>query len=159
MAFGAVPSKVVFTFWHSSFQKIIKMNNPDYWVSAAGLHPLIVEALLENGRLTEDDLSGETPSMDFISECMQDKDFIVRREAVVALARFGSKQAVDAAIGMLHDSHWDVRRHAARTLGDLGDPVAILRLNDVLRQETWHYLVRKEATLAVKKLQGRSPSG
>jgi len=158
LAFGRVTSKVVFTYEPSSFQKIMKMANRDFPVNAASLNPLILEAMLEDERLVEEDLSGEPPAMDFLIQCTNDKDFIVRREAVAALARFSSKQAVDAAIRMLHDSHWDVRKYAARTLGELGDTVAIQPLNDLLECETWEHLVRKEATLALNKLQPKIPS-
>lgn len=158
MAFGRVPSKVLFTYEHSSFRKIMKLDSRDFPVSAASLHPVILEAMLEDKRLTEGELSGEPPTINFMIECMQDKDFIVRREAVAGLARFSSKHAVDAAIRMLHDSHWDVRKYAARTLGDFGDPVAIQPLKDLLQRERWEHFVRKEAALALKKLQRKTPS-
>jgi len=151
--FGGFPSKVVLTLDPSSFQKVTRIANPD----CPGLHPLILRLMLEDGTLTEQDVSGDPPTMAFLSDCMDDEDFIVRREAVVALERFSSKQAVNAAVKMLHDGHWAVRRYAARALGNLGDASAIEPLNELLLREIWQHLVRKEAALALKKLRGLSP--
>lgn len=155
MALGRVPSKVILTYDPSSFRKIVKMNNPEFPVNVDSIHPLILEAMLEDERLSEEDLAGHPPTMDFLIDCTQEKDWIVRREAVAGLARFRTKEAVDIAIGMLHDKHWDVRKYAARTLGRLGDLSAIDPLKELLHREVWEYFVRKEAILALKKLQAQ----
>ena len=112
----------------------------------------------EDGRLTEDEDLTEEPTIDFLLECLIDKSFIVRREAIIALRRFKDKQAVDALTQALKDRNWDIRRNAAITLGDMGDSKAIGPLSQLLRTETWHHLVRKEARIALKKLKVKNSS-
>ncbi len=57
-------------------------------------------------------------------------------------------------INDLKDKHWDVRRNATLILGEIGDSKAIEPLRELLRTETWEHLVRKEATIALKKFEG-----
>lgn len=152
LLFGRMPSKVVSVYEFSEFKKITKINNPDF-SGLRSTNPYIINAMIEDGRLTEDEDLTEEPTADFLLECLTDKNFIVRREAIIALRRFKDEQAVDPLIEALKDKNWDVRRNAVITLGDIGDSKAIGPLNELLRTETWEHLVRKEVTIALEKLK------
>ena len=150
--FGRVPSKVEVTYDFSAFKKLFKMNNPDTGITS--LHPIIIDAMIEDGRLIDTELVDEEPPVDFLLECSKDKSWHVRREAAVALSRFADdERVVDALIGELKDKNWQGRRDAAISLGGIGDSKAIEPLKELLRTETWEHLVRKEATIALKKLE------
>jgi len=152
LLFGRMLSKVVAVYEFSEFKKITKINNPDF----SGLHsmnPYIINAMIEDGRLTEDEDLTEEPTADFLLECLTDKNPTARREAIIALRRFKDERAVDPLIEALKDKNWDVRRNAVITLGDIGDSKAIGPLNEFLRTETWDHLIRKEATIALEKLK------
>lgn len=152
---GIMPSKILGVYEFAEFKKITKINNPDF----SGLHsmnPYIVQIMIEDGRLTEaDDDLKEEPTIDFLLECLTDKNFIVRREAIIALRRFKDKKVVGPVIQALKDKHWAVRKHAAITLGETGDNKAIEPLRELLRTETWEHLVRKEARIALEKLKNK----
>ena len=152
--FGRMPSKVVAVYEFSEFMKITKMNIPDF-SGLRSMNPKIIIAMEEDGRLTRDDedLIDEEPTVDFLLECLTDGNFIVRREATIALRRFKNKQAVDPLIEALKDKNADVRRNAAITLGQIGDGKAIEPLRELLEKETWEHFVRKEATIALEKLK------
>jgi len=150
--FGRVPSKVVAVYEISAFKKLFRMNNPDTGIRS--LHPIIMEAMIEDGRLTDTELLDEEPPVDFLLECLKDKSWHVRREAAVALSKFpDDERVVDALIGTLKDKNWQVRRDAAITLGEIGDSKAIEPLSELLRREAWEHLVIKEAKIALKKLK------
>lgn len=153
LLFGRMPSKVVAVYEISAFKKLTRINNPDF-PSLRSMNPFILTAMEEDGRLTEDeDLVEEEPAVDFLLECLTDNNFIVRREAIISLRGFRDKRAVDPLIAALKDENWDVRRNAAITLGDIGDSKAIGPLNELLITERWEHLVRKEAAIALEKLE------
>jgi len=154
LLFGRVPSKVVAVYEIPAFKKLTRINNPDF-PSLRSMNPYILNAMEEDGRLTpdEDEDLTEEPTVDFLLECLTDDNFIVRRETIIALREFRDRQAVDPLIEALKDKNWDVRRNAAITLGEIGDSKAIGPLNELLRTKTWERLVRKEATIALKKLE------
>ena len=152
MLFGRVPSKVLGVYEFSEFKKITKINNPDF-SGLRSMNPLIIALMIEDGRLTEDEDLTEEPTVDFLLECLTDNNFIVRREAIIALRRFKDKRAVAPLIEALKDEHWDVRRNAAITLGEIGDSKAIEPLSELLRTEIREHLVRKEAKIALEKLK------
>jgi len=153
LLFSRMPSKVIGVYEFSEFKKITKINNPDF-SGLRSMNPYILNAMEEDGRLTEEDNDlAEEPTIDFLLECLTDKNFIIRREAIIALRRFKDKEAVDPVIKALKDKHWDVRRNAAITLGEIGDTKAIEPLRELLRTETWEHLVRKEAEIALAKLK------
>jgi hypothetical protein len=155
LLFGRMPSKVLCVYEFSEFKKITKINNPDF-SGLRSMNPFIINTMIEDGRLTEeDDGLIEEPTIDFLLECLTGKNFIVRREAIIALRRFKDKQVVDPVIKALKDKHWDVRRNAAITLGETGDSKAIDPLRELLRTETWEHLVRKEARIALEKLKNK----
>lgn len=154
LLFGRMPSKVLAVYEFLEFKKITKINNPDF-SGLRSMNPFIIDAMIEDGRLTEDEDLIEEPTIDFLLECLKDKNFIVRREAIIALRRFKDNQAVDPLIEALKDKHCDVRRNVAITLGDLGNDKAIGPLSELLRTEKWEHLVIKEAKIALTKLQGK----
>ena len=119
------------------------------------MNPYIINAMIEDGRLTEEEDLIEEPTIDFLLECLTSKNFIVRKEAIIALRRFKNKQVIDPVIKALKDKHWDVRRSAAITLGETGDIKAIEPLSELLKTETWEHLVRKEARIALEKLRNK----
>jgi HEAT repeat protein len=152
LLFSRMPSKVIAVYEFSEFKKITKINNPDF----SGLHsmnPYIINAMDEDGRLIEDEDFKEEPTVDFLLECLTDKNFIIRKEATIALRRFKDKQTVDPLIEALKDKHWDVRRNAAITLGELGDYKALEALNKLLSREIWEHLVREEAKVAINRIK------
>ncbi len=156
LLFGRMASKVIAVYEFSEFKKITKINNPDF-PGLRSMNPYIINAMIEDDRLTEEedeDLT-EEPTVDFLLECLTDNNFIVRREAIIALRRFEDKRAVNPLIEALRDKNWDVRRNAAITLGEMGDSKAIEPLSELLRREAWEHLVIKEATIALEKLKGK----
>ncbi len=155
LLFGRMPSKVLCVYEFSGFKKITKINNPDF-SGLRSMNPFIINTMIEDGRLTEEDDLIEEPTIDFLLECLTGKNFVVRREAIIALRRFKDKQAVGPVIKALKDKHWDVRRNAAITLGEVGDSKAIEPLKELLRTETWEHLVRKKARIALEKLKNGS---
>jgi len=154
LLFGRMPSKVVAVYEFSEIKKITKINNPDF-SGLRSMNPYIINAMVDDGRLTteDDDLLEEEPTVDFLLECLKEENFIVRREAIIALRTSKNKQAVKPLIEALRDKHRDVRRNAAITLGEIGDVKAIEPLRELIRTETWEHLVRKEATIALEKLE------
>jgi hypothetical protein len=155
LLFARIPSKVEVAHEFSEFKKITKINNPDFR-TLASLHPIIINALIEDGRLTEEDEDPtEEPTVDFLLECLKDKSWVVRREAVIALERFADKRIIDSLIEALKDKHWNVRARAAIALGNLGDSRAIGPLTEHLTSGKWgDHFTRKELTIALKKLKG-----
>ena len=156
LLFSRMPSKVLAVYEFPDFKKITKMNNPDF-SGLRSMNPYIIKAMEEDGRLAEEDedLIDEEPTVDFLLECCASDNFIIRREAIIALRRFEDKRAVGASVEALKDESWDVRRNAAITLGEIGDSKAIEPLSELIRTETWEHLVRKEARIALEKLKNR----
>jgi hypothetical protein len=152
LLFGRMPSKVITTCEFITIKKLTRINNPDF-PSLRSMNPYVLEAMEEDGRLTDDEDLTEEPTIDFLLGCLTDNNFIVRREAIIAIRRLKDKRAVNPLIEALKDKNWDVRRNAAICLGDMGDNMAIEPLKELLVQEKWEHLVRKEATIALRKLE------
>ena len=90
LVFGRMPSKIVVVYEFSALKKLTRINNPDL-PSLRSMNPYILEAMIEDGRLIEDeDLTEEEPAEDFLLECLTDNNFIVRREATIALEKLKS---------------------------------------------------------------------
>lgn len=137
--FGRDPSEVVATYDISVFRKLTKINNPNF-LGLRSINPCIISAMKEDGRLAENEDLMEESTIDFLSECLKDEDYIVRREAVVALEKFKEdKRAVDLLIESLGDKHWDVKRNAAIILGNLRSEEEISPLEKPLEVEKWQY--------------------
>jgi HEAT repeat protein len=149
---GRLPAEVIAVYDRATFQKLLKIGNPDF-INRAGLPGATVEAMIADGRLLDEDLVESRPATDLLLECLADPDPIVRREAIVALTRFQEKHCVEPLIEALKDENWDVRRSAAIALGELGDSQAKEPLSELLNTETREHLVREEAAIALKKLE------
>jgi len=83
---GRIPSKVIAVYDIPTFSKLLKINNPDFrtW---EGLHPSVVSAMSEDGRLPDGDELANPPSAEFLHHCLEDPHPDVRREAQIALER------------------------------------------------------------------------
>jgi HEAT repeat protein len=149
---GRFPAEVIAVYDLATFQKLIKIGNPDF-INRAGLPGATVEAMIADDRLPDEELTTASPATDFLLECLTDRDHIVRREAIIALARLREKRVVEPLIEALKDENWDVRRSAAIALGELGDSQAKEPLSELLNTETREHLVREEAAIALKKLE------
>lgn len=152
LLFSRMPSKVIAVYEFSEFMKITKINNPDF-SGLRSMNPYIIDTMIEDGRLMGDEDLMEEPTVDFLLECLTDKNFIIRKEAIIALRRFKDNQTVDPLIKALNDKHWDVRRNAAITLGEIGDKKALEPLNKLSERELWEHLVREEAKTAINKIK------
>lgn len=152
LLFLRMPSKVIAVYEFSEFMKITKINNPDF-SGLRSMNPYIIDTMIEDGRLMRDEDLMEEPTLDFLLECLTDKNFIIRKEAIIALRRFKDNQTIDPLIKALKDEHWDVRRNTAITLGETGDKKALKPLNKLLEKELWEHLVREEAKKAINKIK------
>jgi hypothetical protein len=152
LLFSRMPSKVIAVYEFSEFMKITKINNPDF-SGLRSMSPYIIDTMIEDGRLMGDEDLMEEPTVDFLLECLTDKNFIIRKEAIIALRRFKDNQTVDPLLKALNDKHWDVRRNAAITLGEIGDKKALEPLNKLSKRELWEQLVREEAKTAKNKIK------
>ena len=63
----------------------------------------------------------------------------------------GGSEAVEPVVAVLTDSHWLVRYHAARALGNIGDSRAVEPLQAALKDEKED--VRRTAAEALKKIK------
>ena len=87
LLFSRMPSKVIGVYEFSEFKKLTKINSPDF-SGLRSMNPYIINAMIEDGRLTEDEgLIEEEPTVDFLLECLTDDNSIVRREATIALKK------------------------------------------------------------------------
>ncbi len=156
LLFGRMPSKIAVTYEFADLKKVTKIHNPDVG-ALRSMNPYILEIMIEDGRLTEadDDDFREEPTIDFLLECLNNKNFIVKQEAIIALRRYKDKKVVGPVIQTLKDKHWPVRKHAAITLGEIGDSKAIEPLRELLETEMWEQRIRKEAKIALEKLKNK----
>ena len=77
------------------------------------MDPLILEAMRQDGRLAVDEDLAAEPTIEFLAECLEDKNRIVRREAVIALKKFDNQQAVDLLEKIVEeDESWEVAENA-----------------------------------------------
>jgi hypothetical protein len=89
-----------------------------------------------------------------LARCSEDQDCDVRREAIEALGRLRSAQAVVPLIRGLGDNDERIRAIAASALGDIGPEAsaAIPALNKCLSE--WKEPTRTVAAEALKKIRG-----
>jgi len=150
--FGRFPSKIIANFEFSVIKKLTRINNPDC-PSLHSMNAYIINAMEEDGRLIDDETLTEEPTEKFLIECLKDNNYIIRKEAIIALRRFKDRQVLNPPIEALNDKHWDVRRNAAITLGEMGDKKALEPLDKLLERELWEHLVREEAKTAINKIK------
>jgi HEAT repeat protein len=72
----------------------------------------------------------------------------LRTEIGRALAAIGSRQCTDASSELQLELDADLRCHAVRVLGEMGEAGALPRLREALEDEAW--IVRKAAALALE---------
>ena len=150
LLFKKVPSTVITTYEITEAKKLARINNPGF-PTLRGIHPHILMAMEENGHLDEDEDIEVSES--FLLECLEDNNFIIRREAVIALVKFKDELAVNALIKALKDSNWRVSSYAATVLGEIGDIKAIKPLSSSKNSLGWKdRLIKKEVTQALDKL-------
>ena len=149
--FSRFPSKIIATYEFPAIMKLTRINNPDC-PSLRSVNPYVINAMEEDGRLTDNETLEEATE-DFLIECLKDNNFIIRKEAIIALRRFKGKKGINSLIEVLNDKHWDVRRNAVFTLGEMGDKKALTPLEKLLDKELWEHLVREEIKLAINKIK------
>jgi hypothetical protein len=89
-----IPSKVTAAYEFPEIKRLTRINNPNC-PSLHSMNPYIIEAMIEDNRLTEDEDLLAEPTIDFLFECSKDKHPIVRNEAMIALQRFRGEPRVD----------------------------------------------------------------
>ena len=82
-----------------------------------------------------------------------DEDASVRLKTAISLSKFGEK-AINPLIMALNYNNFMVREKAAETLGEIGDPLALDSLREVLDDENIY--VRKGAEEAMKMIQKKN---
>ncbi|MBT3273964.1 MAG: MFS transporter [Spirochaetales bacterium] len=100
-------------------------------------------------------ITRKTDSIAFtdVSSRLEDPDPDVREEAVRALGRIGTVQAVEVLISVLIDDESSDRISAARSLGEIGDPRAVPYLIDGISS------VSEDLQDACIRALGKIPSG
>lgn len=153
LLFRRVPSKVTATFEISEAKRLARINNPGF-PSLRGIHPYILEALIEDGRLSEDEPFDE-PDLGFLRACLDDTNFMVRREAIIAFRRINNEQTKNILLEMMkREDNWRVRKEIVLTLGEIGDIEIFGYLNRMLQSGKWKdHLIRKEIVMALAKLK------
>ena len=152
--FGRDPSEIVATYEISVLKRLTRINNHNF-PGLRSINPYILSAIEEDGRLTEDEDLTEEPTIEFLSECLTDKNYIVRREAVIALKKFQDKRAVDLLVESLGDKHWDVRKNAEVILGDLKDSETTGPSDKPLEVEKWQYFGYRSSQSSFDKVRRR----
>lgn len=90
-------------------------------------------------------------------KAMADSHWSVRESAENALLNFG-RQVVPPLIGALASKSWTTRFRAARLLGEIGDPKAVLPLKNILTRRGERKAVREVADVSIRKLERLQPS-
>jgi hypothetical protein len=88
-------------------------------------------------------------------ELLSDKDYRVRLQSTVVLAKLKDQRAMPGLISALKDKHPLVRAMAASGLGLLGDTRALAPLKECLKDSD--ALVRKRAKAALEVMQRKKP--
>ncbi len=119
----------------------------------------LVEASKDENMLTRSHaimlLGKRSPSesLEPLIEALKDKEYVVKTNAMVAIAAFG-RQVLDRMIAALGDANGDVRAGAAWVLGEIKDQKAIEHLETVAKDD--YPLARVQAKASLIAL-GRGP--
>lgn len=121
--------------WLKDIFALILVDKPDVAVmmlTDKGLPVMIVKAVIE----TYGDLP-EAKNSEAVAELVTDesRDIELRISAVKALGRL--KKHDGAIRAALKSPSWEMRAAAAKALGDLGDPTAIPKLEQLLSDTSW----------------------
>jgi HEAT repeat protein len=78
----------------------------------------------------------------------------VKLSAIMALGYLGNSGAVPTLVKLLEDEDLHARWYSCNALGEIGDPEAILPLQELLDRET-ESVVRDAATDALEKIMDK----
>jgi len=92
-----------------------------------------------------------------LTVALKDKDFVVRFNAVEALANIKDNRAVEPLIATLKDEYPPVRFNAAVALGNIKDLSAIIPTEALLKDND--YAVQQAAVEALKSITGKNYKG
>jgi len=112
----------------------------------------LVEASKDENMLTRSHaimlLGKRSPSesLEPLIEALKDKEYVVKTNAMVAIAAFG-RQVLDRMIAALGDANGDVRAGAAWVLGEIKDQKAIEHLETVAKDDYPLARVQAKASL------------
>jgi len=93
------------------------------------------------------------PAVERLTECLNDKEEFVRKQAILALGRIKDPAAVDSLIEKLKDEDWYTRIIAAAGLEQIGDPRGRDALKPLLKDPDLVVRMRIERILAKWKKQ------
>jgi HEAT repeat protein len=94
-----------------------------------------------------------TQAKGLVAKELDSSDLLVRRAAIQALARAGTKDQAQVIVPLLKDADFEVRSSAAEALGELGATEQASALVPLLKDS--HSSVRRIATYALGKLGAR----
>jgi HEAT repeat protein len=93
------------------------------------------------------------PAIEKLIECLEDKDEVVRKQAILALGEIKDPVCVDQLIEKLKDSNWFIRLSAASALEKIGDPRGREAVKPLLKDPDVVVRLRIERMLAAWKKQ------
>lgn len=96
------------------------------------------------------------PAIEKLMECLEDKDEVVRKQAIMALGEIKDPSCVDQLIEKLKDSNWFIRLSAASALEKVGDPRGREAVKPLLKDPDIVVRLRIERMLAAWKKQAVS---
>ena len=96
---------------------------------------------------------GDPDSFDVLKKLFSDKDKVLRTYATEAVGYYHTDEARELLMRALRDAAWDVRRKAARQLGEGGTREAVDILIYVAEEDP-ELIIRKEAVSALGKIGG-----
>jgi len=149
-----MPSRIIGVYKFSEIKLITNIGNSDFR-GLFSMPPYVIRAMIEDDRIAEEELCEleQEPTFELLVKCCSNGHYIVRREAIIALRKFNwEKRAEETLIGALADTHWDVRRNAAITLGEIGSMKAIDPLREIVETEVWEHLLRDAAKNALVRI-------
>jgi len=132
------------------------------WVKAAGLGPVAVKPLLKSlwmGNNPRQDVIlalgriGDPAAVDALLQFINSGDRRIRESAVDSLVRIRDKKALKPLINVFNNIGLDkeIRKYAAKALGNFGDPEAICYLISVLKND-FNQSVRRASAFALKNI-------
>ena len=119
------------------------------------LDPLMLQ--LKNDEFKDDATNAlvelGAPSVSRLVLALKDKDEIVQKQAIMALGRIKSAEAIDPLIGMLTDKDWFTRLTAAAALEAIGDDRGRDAIKPLMKDPDMVVRMRVERILAKWKKQ------
>ena len=80
--------------------------------------------------------------IDIQIDLLQDKDWVVRREAVVTLGEMGDERCVEPIVNALRDGDWQVREAAVEAIAGVGSPAVELLIRYIRDWESRKYVIQ-----------------